>query len=994
MAARARILWVLLVAVLMVPARIFAQEATLTGTITDATGGVLPGVTVTAVQEATGNRFVAISDDTGRYRIPVRVGGYQITVELGGFTTVTRGNVQLLIGQTVNVNLQMAPSSVQETVNVTAEAPLLNVSTSTLGGNVDPTQVEELPVNGRNWMALALLAPGSRTSSTNANSPLPDRNGGEVREYQTNLDGMQVTNSLGGGSQPPFSQEMIAEFQFISNRFDATQGRSQAVQVNVITKSGTNRLAGSFRGNFRDSRFNAEEPVLQRVVPIKNQQLAGSVGGPVIHDRLHYFGFYEYEHEPKTFIWNTPYQAFNVSLAGTAWKRLTGARLDYQLSPETRLMIKGNLTRTWDPITGATATTHPAATATTEEIQDGLMVQLTKVLSNRALNDLSVGYAGYQFTNENLTRWNGHWMSQSGPYGPVTTGSPRITFTGFSIGGNSGYPRHRGQDLYNVRDSLSLSYDARGRHDLRLGGEFLLHHEMSANCTTCMGNIQANGGPVPANIEALFPDPWNADTWNLAGISAVTRTYRLGVHKGRRDDVDLPYYGLWAQDDWRINNKLTLNLGLRYDLQVNSFAQYGEFEPFMKKGRPQDADNVQPRVGFAYQLNDRTVVRGGTGLYYAEVITPVVLYALEPATIAVLEVANDGRPDFAANPFNGPAPSWDQAQTMFCSSPQQAANFAAWAARNYSGNPPCTLRGAGEMAPPAQYAHVPRTFQTSVGVQRQLGRTISIEADYIYSRGTNEKFIEDNVNINFRQTSDGPRGTVGVNYAYPSTATLAANRAFLAYPEYGIVSMTPFTGRSAYHSLQTAFTKRMSNRIQASATYSLSGLWSAEGQPLQGVRGAEPAEVPFPVAEDLGGPLGWTFGVSDQRHRAVGSVIYQVGRGFQVSTIHYTGAGNRSAATAGTDRRGLGLGGESRLRADGTLVPKNGFIQPPQHRTDIRVQQRIPLPKHVSADLIAEAFNVFNRKNYTVGTNEANSQYGKPVSGQFRTMQFGFRMLF
>jgi hypothetical protein len=250
------------------------------------------------------------------------------------------------------------------------------------------------------------------------------------------------------------------------------------------------------------------------------------------------------------------------------------------------------------------------------------------------------------------------------------------------------------------------------------------------------------------------------------------------------------------------------------------------------------------------------------------------------------------------------------------------------------------------------------------------------------------------VNIDFRETADGARGTIGVNYPYPSTAALAANRAFLAYPQFGIVSMTPFTGRSAYHSLQTAFTKRMSNRVQASATYSLSGLWSAEGQPLQGVPGAEPAEVPFAVAEDLGGPLGWTYGVSDQRHRAVGSLIYQVGHGFQVSTIHYTGAGNRSGATAGTDRRGLGLGGESRLRADGTLVPKNGFIQPPQHRTDVRLQQRIPLPNHLSVDLMAEAFNVFNRKNYTLGTNEANSQYGKPTSGQFRTMQFGFRMAF
>ena len=971
---------VLLVAAFFaLPGRGYAQEAVLTGTISDSTGGVLPGVTLTAVLEATGNRFETITDATGSYRIPVRVGVYTITAELQGFTTVTRAGVQLLVGQTAAINLQMAPSTIQETVTVTAEAPLLNVSTSTLGGNVDPTQVQELPVDGRNWMALALLAPGSRTSSTNAASPLPDRNGGEVREYQTNLDGMQVTNSLGGGSQPPFSQEMIAEFQFISNRFDATQGRSQAVQVNVVTKSGTNRLVGSFRANFRDDRFNAENPVLRRKVPISNQQLAGSAGGPIIRDRLHYFGFYEYEREPRTSIWNTPFPRFNVALNGTATKKLGGARLDYQISPSLRLMVKGNQTKTWTPF-GPGATTYPAATASTGETQDTLMVQLTQVLSNRALNEVRVGYAGYIFRNANLTRWSNHWAATNGPYGPVTLGSPRIRFTGFTSLPNPGYPRHRTQNLYNVNDAFTVSYNARGRHDLKIGGEFLLHHEMSANCTNCSGEIDARGGPLPRNLEDIMPDPFNADTWNFAALSPLVRTYRLGIHKGRRDDVDLPYYAAYLQDDWRMSGKLTLNLGVRYDLTVNSFAQYGEFRPFMENGRPQDADNIQPRVGFAYQLNDRTVLRGGAGKYYAEVITPVVLYALEPATIAVLEVANDGRPDFAANPFNGPPPTFEQAQTRFCSAPEQAANVAAWRARNFAGAAPCVLRGAGEMAPPAEYAHVPHTWQTSFGFQRQLGSSMVVEADYVYARGRNEKFIQENVNLSWTNASG-----IGVNNAY-------ANRALLPYPQFGIVAMTPFTGRSAYHALQTAFTKRMSNRWQATASYTLGGLWSAEGQPLTGVPGSVPREVPFVVAPDLGGE--WSLAESDQRHRAVFSGIWQVGYGFQVSGLHYMGAGNRDSGSFGADRRNLGAGGEARLRPDGTIVPRNAFIQPAENRTDVRLQQRLSLPTRVSIDLIAEAFNVFNRPNWTLTTEESSPQYGQRTVAQFRTMQFGFRVGF
>ena len=194
-----------------------------------------------------------MTDGTGSYRIPARVGAYRITAELSGFTTVQRTGVQLLVGQTIDIDLQMTPSTIQETVTVTAEAPLIEVNTSELGGNIDPAQVQGIPVAGRNWLALAMLAPGSRTTPGTVNTnPLPDRNDGEVREYQLNIDGQQVTQDLGTGVQPRYSQDSIAEFQFISNRFDATMGRSSGVQVKAITRSGTNTFSGLFRANFRD----------------------------------------------------------------------------------------------------------------------------------------------------------------------------------------------------------------------------------------------------------------------------------------------------------------------------------------------------------------------------------------------------------------------------------------------------------------------------------------------------------------------------------------------------------------------------------------------------------------------------------------------------------------------------------------------------------------------------------------------------------------------
>ena len=962
-------------AFLLLPAAVFAQEATLTGTLTDSTAAVLPGVTVTAVLEATGNTFVAVTDDRGIFRTPLRVGEYRVTAELQGFTTIVRTGVQLLVGQTQVVNLQMSPSTLAETITVTAEAPLLKVSSSALGGNIDPKQVQEMPVQGRDWGALLLLAPGSRTT-TDVTNRINSRNTDRIREFQTNVDGQQFQNTMGGGGQPTFSQEMIAEFQFISNRFDATQGRSSGLQVNLVTKSGTNRYAGSFRSNFRDDRFNAADPVLDRVTPIKNQQYASTFGGPIIHDRFHFFAYHEYEREPKEETWRTPYPGFNVSLLGTSRKKIGGARLDQQISPQTRLMLRANVSKTSSPF-GPGGTAHPAATSRGWENADQVAVQLTNVLSNRTLNELMVGHAGFLFGEENLTHWSSHWLAKGGPFGAITTGSPRITFTNFTIGGNAGAPRYRVQDLYQVRDTLTTSYDAHGRHDVKIGGELFVHQHYTNNCTQCMGIIDARGGPAPASIEAILPDAFNADTWNLAAISPLVRRYTLGIIKSRRLPIRIPGYAAWMQDDWHVTDALTLNLGVRYDLLWNMFQNQESFPPFMLAGRPQNVTNIQPRLGFAYKLNESTVLRGGAGKYYGEMVQTT--YPSEAKTVAVVEVLNDGRADFAANPFNGPAPSYEEALKAYCSAPEQAANFAAWRTRGYTGNAPCLLRGNGELKQPPPY-NVNSSWQGSIGFQRQIGSVSAFEADYVVTKSRDEGWENLNVNIAYNPVT-------GVNY--PNS-----NRSLLPYPDYGVVAMTMQNGRSTYHALQTAFTKRMSHHWQASATYTLSGLWDALGKPLMGVPGSTPIAVTFPLALDLNGEYGLSS--SDLRHRGVLSGIWEVGHGFQASGTHYTGLGERAATIYGGDLRNLG-GIDTplqRLRPDGSIVPRNDFTQSARNRTNLRLQQRIPLPRNASIDLIAEAFNVFNSPNWTISTQENNTLYGKRVSGLYRTMQLGFRLLF
>ena len=186
-----RFVWLVLIgAFYIVPSMAYAQDTLLTGMVRDNTGGVLPGVTVTATLEAAGTTFVGVTDENGVYRVQLRPGVYRIAAELTGFTTVVRPGVELLVGREAALNLELRVSGVQETVTVTGEAPLIETTSSSVSSNIDPRQMQELPVNGRNWMDLSMLSAGSRS---NAASEVPqDRQG----FFQVNVDGQQVTQLI------------------------------------------------------------------------------------------------------------------------------------------------------------------------------------------------------------------------------------------------------------------------------------------------------------------------------------------------------------------------------------------------------------------------------------------------------------------------------------------------------------------------------------------------------------------------------------------------------------------------------------------------------------------------------------------------------------------------------------------------------------------------------------------------------------------------------
>ncbi|MBI3050137.1 MAG: TonB-dependent receptor [Acidobacteria bacterium] len=926
------------------PAAGFAQEATVVGTVTDATGGVLPGATVQAVHEATGNVFEAVTDERGTYRLPVRVGGFRITAQLAGFTTVTRTGVQLLVGQQVVMNFEMAVSAVAESVTVTAEAPLIDLNSSTVANNVDPRQVSELPLYGRNWMQLTMLVPGSRTNAVGEN-PVAIRTQ-DTGTFQLNVDGQQVTQTIRNAQDNPnprFSQDAIAEFEFVANRFDATQGRSMGVQVNVITKSGTNTHAGSLSGYFRSDRFNAADHVVNHVLPYSNQQVSATYGGPIQRDRIHYFANYEFEREPLTESYSSPIPAFNVDTSGTRREHKAGQRVDFQLSPRTRLTVRGAEWRWFHPLADPGGT--PSQSTTKWQWSNQLFGALPKVVSNRIVNELRAGY--------NNVGWaEGSNLRNPGAHAPGRRGSgygaTGVQFSSFTVGPAQNSPQDFDVQLYSIRDDFTLSSS---RHTLKSGGEYFYQQIDQVVCRSCFGFIDARGARVPANVADLFPSMFDASNWNVAAVSSLARLATVGV--GRFDySTWKQVLGFWIQDDWAIAPRLTLNLGLRYDVELHAVANEIELGPFLRGDRPDDKDNWAPRVGFAFRPVDRTVIRGGAGRYYGTQQNPHPVVGFSIAE--VVQVPNNGRPDFAVNPFNGPTPALEEVRAR-------------------SGFQRSITTGIH-----SPYAVIQHTDQASIGVQRQIGNAMAVEADYVYNRRRREI---DTININL---SYNP--ATGANYPFSDVSRLP-------YPGWGRISMLVPFGYSNYHGLQMGFAKRFSSRWQASASYLFSGFRDANARPLSGID-----QVPFPLGRDFGGE--YTLAATDQRHRAVFNGIWDVGYGFQLSGLYFHGSGYRYSTNYGGDLR-QALVGSARLRPDGTIVDRNSFVGRPLHRVDLRLLRRFRLGGARQVEGILDVFNVFDHANFgSYGTSENNPAfYRRPtfngdVAYGPRAAQLGFRFTF
>jgi hypothetical protein len=644
------------------------------------------------------------------------------------------------------------------------------------------------------------------------------------------------------------------------------------------------------------------------------------------------------------------YPRFNIDQNDARTAHKTMARGDYQFSPETRLSVRWSR---WDEpaaLAGGTggATTHPSVAITFERRTNQIFGSLTHAFSSRALNDLKLGIAnGYD--DESPIVNDPRLTTLLPAIGYTGNRSLAVELQGYRIGSDS--PSYLSSKSFSIRDDFTYSFTKGGRHDLKVGGAYFYTAYNTLSCALCNGVIDAQGGPVPANLEALFPVWDDPTTWNIAALSGITRSFSWTVGP-LRQQPDRDDYAAWLQDDWSVTPRLTLNIGVRYDVSTNLFGSGLAFPPFLEAENRDDRNNVSPRVGAAFSLNERTVLRGGFGRYFGNSTGSSTVHTILARETAEIEVRNDGRPDFAVNPFNGPAPTYEDVIRL-------------GQTRSVLSDPIAN--------PDSEESY---SYQASAGVARQLSETMAVSADYAYI-GTRREggytVFATNINLSYNPAT-------GANYPYTDVSRLP-------YPDWGPVHMEVRRSYSNYHALEAAFTKRLSGGIQASATYLLSVLRDADPAP----------EVGFPLAPDMGGE--YTLARGDQRHRAVFNGIWELGLGFQLSGLYHFGSGDRFVRTYGGDLRRMGVASTNRLRPNGTIVPRNGFVGRPIHRVDMRLQKRFVLGR-ARLEGLMEVFNLFNHENFgSYVTNEASRSFGQPsansnVAYQPRILQLGARLTF
>jgi outer membrane receptor protein involved in Fe transport len=963
-----------------------AQElgtAVLNGDVTDPEGALVGSAQVSAKNTATGIQRATTTGGAGLFvfnNLPP--GQYEVRVEAKGFAPST-ATVRLEVGQQANLKVALSIEEKKTTIIIDdTDSILVNTVSSVVDGVVNAHQIENLPLNGRNFLELALLIPGNNVAPnfdpTKANTVVISSAGQLGRGSNVSIDGTDDNDDAVGGMLLNIPEDGVQEFQIASNRFSAEVGRSGSSVVNVVTKSGTNNLHGSASFYERDKRLQVTPPTFSPgplpsdTPPFRRQQYSGTLGGPLVKDRTWWFGAFEYRDELGGVLAATRHpdtSTITNSFVTAPLNNLLGTtRGDWQVTSNDLLTLRYSIERL--DATGRSAVNTPLASASQrQDLKNNFqnfLTSWTRVFTPTLLNKFTFSVNNFFNATD-----------------PVTPG-PELDFPTVTDGASFRVPQATTQNRLQWSEGMDWTH---GQHNLRFGGEFQrLDDEFDLGVFQAgrivMVEDFATDSNFPTNGGVAFDHNGDGIVNDEDLLFAVTIRSDKPTQALVLPDSDNDLIAGYIQDDWHLRPQFTLNLGLRYeiDTDLNNVGRYDQInpilQPFLHGTRHKDTNNFGPRVGFNWATKGgQFSVRGGYGIYYDRITIE----------IQSLERGLDGR----ALPID-----------------VRPGNLAFLDSNGHFSTPPSpTFSDAftGPIIPGAGAAEGidvidnriqnPMVQQFNLGIQWEPVRNWVLKADGIHNLGTH--FI---IGV--------PVGAV----LNPAVGGMEG------------VTQLQSSVNTHYDALWLSVDKRFSQRYQFHGAYTFS----------KALNYANDDQIPFAYPPVQPSNLHREYGPTpnDQRHRLVLQGVANLPYGFHLSPLWTIASGvpmdimlpdNSSRVRQfGRNAGGRQFQTAAQLNAAIAQINANGGSLPlvsPNSRFnddfnsfDLRLAKDFHIREGMTLQALGEVFNLFNvtnilgvsTTNYSGFNNVLSPGFGTPVStaggvfgsGGSRALQLGAKLTF
>jgi carboxypeptidase family protein len=914
------------------------EYASVGGRVVDPSGAVVSGAQVVARQVDTNFAAHATTDQGGRFRFPyLKVGAYELTVQQQGFADAAR-RLTLTAGGAVDLQIALTLPEVTANVTVSAEGAVLDTARTQIAGTMPQDEIRNVPLNGRNFLDLALAIPGVSPANVGSTQLFPETSAvpgaGLSIASQRNLsnnfvvDGLSANDDAAGLSSMTYSVDAVEQFQVITSGAQAELGRALGGYLNIVTKSGTNRHQNDVYGYVRDDAFNARNPLTGSTLPMQQWQYGASAGGPLVRDRTFYFANVERRHLDQTGVVTIApdaARAINNRLVAAGYRgplvatgvyqnpvRSTNvlSRIDHQIGGADLLTVRySGYDVHAENARGAGGLSAPSASAALDNIDHTVAASNTSSLSGRTVNETRAQFA---------------YSDLEAP--PTDAVGPAVSIAGVaSLGRLSSSPTARLNRMLQVVDNISHQS---GAHAVRAGIDFLHNRDRITFPRSAGGSYTFSS--LDNFLDGVYNNAGFTQTFGVIGVSQSNSNV-----------------GLYAQDEWKLGRGVTLNYGLRYDLQFLDTITT-------------DSNNVSPRAGLAWvpDASGRTVVRVNVGVFYDRVPLRALANALLSAGNTT-DLTRLRQINVSLTPGQASAPLFP--------------NILPAAV------PSVTLVNLTTIDRHLQSAS---SRQGSVEVERQIGDRLTLNMAYQYLRGVGL--------------------LMSVNQNVPACVASGTNNGCRPNPSYGNNSQYSSVGTSTYRGLQLSLLQRPARWGEYRVSYTFSKSMNNVGEFFF----SSPID-PFDLSKDWGRSdddqrhrLAIT--ASARTSTAPAATFWQhVTHGVQISGVLQAYSALPLNVVSGVTTV---QGTTGRPIVNGTFIARNAAVGSDFMTLNVRGSRMVRIDERIQLEAIAEAFNITNRVNVIT----RNSTFGSGVYpanpsatfrqvtavGEPRSFQFGLRVRF